>query len=174
MKWWDWMSWSSFFECWILSQLLHSLSLFIKRLLSPSLLSAIKEFIDISPENLDSRTAFHMMYSAYKLNKQGDKIQPWRTPFPIWNQSTVPCPVLTVASWPPYTFLRRQLKWSDIPISLRVFHSLLWSTQSKTSVVIEVEWRYLCSSWCKHIRRSESFFPMKWTNMIPCSCRTSL
>ena len=40
------------------------------------------------------------MYSAYKLNKQGDNIQPWRTPFPIWNQSVVPCPVLTVASWP--------------------------------------------------------------------------
>ena len=30
-----------------------------------------------------------MMYSAYKLNKQGDNIQPWRTPFPIWNQSDV-------------------------------------------------------------------------------------
>ena len=29
-----------------------------------------------------------MMYSAYKLNKQGDNIQPWRTPFPIWNQDT--------------------------------------------------------------------------------------
>ena len=28
-----------------------------------------------------------MIYSAYKLNKQGDNIQPWRTPFPIWNQS---------------------------------------------------------------------------------------
>ena len=25
------------------------------------------------------------MYSACKLNKQGDNIQPWRTPFPIWN-----------------------------------------------------------------------------------------
>ena len=39
-----------------------------------------------------------MMYSVNKLNKQGDNIQPWRTPFPIWNQSAVPCPVLTVAS----------------------------------------------------------------------------
>ena len=29
----------------------------------------------------------------FKLNKQGDSIQPWRTPFPIWNQSVVPCPV---------------------------------------------------------------------------------
>ena len=33
------------------------------------------------------------MYSAYKLNKQGDNLQPWHTPFPIWNQSVVPCPV---------------------------------------------------------------------------------
>ena len=30
-----------------------------------------------------------MMYSAYKLNKQGDNIQPWRTPFSILNQFTV-------------------------------------------------------------------------------------
>ena len=33
-----------------------------------------------------SNPAFLMMCSAYKLNKQGDNIQPWRTPFPIWNQ----------------------------------------------------------------------------------------
>ena len=24
MKWWDWMPWSSFFECWVLSQFFHS------------------------------------------------------------------------------------------------------------------------------------------------------
>ena len=70
------------------------------------------------------------MYSAYKLNKQSDNIQPWRTPFPIWNQSVVPCPVLTVASRPAYRFLKRQVRWSGIPISFRIFHSLLWSTQS--------------------------------------------
>ena len=53
------------------------------------------------------------MYSAYKLNKQGDSIQPWRIPFPIWNQSVVPCPVLTVASWPAYKFLKEadQVVW---------------------------------------------------------------
>ena len=66
------------------------------------------------------------MYSAYKLNKQGDNIQPWCTPFPIWNQFVVPCPVLTIASWSAYRFLRRQVRWSGIPISLRIFHSLLW------------------------------------------------
>ena len=59
-----------------------------------------------------SSPAFLMIYSAYKLNKQGDNIQPWRTPFPIWNQSVVPCPVLTVASWPAYRFLKRQwVEW---------------------------------------------------------------
>ena len=55
--------------------------------------------------------------SAYNLNKQGDNIQPWCTPFPIWNQSAVPCPVLTVACWPAYRFLIRQVRWSGIPIS---------------------------------------------------------
>ena len=61
--------------------------------------------------------AFLMMYSAYKLNKQGDNIQPWCTPFSIWSQSVVPCPVLTIASWPAYRFLKRQVRWSGIPIS---------------------------------------------------------
>ena len=30
-----------------------------------------------------SSLAFCIMYSAYKLDKQGDNIQPWHTPFPI-------------------------------------------------------------------------------------------
>ena len=68
------------------------------------------------------------MYSAYKLNKQGDNIQPWRTPFLIWNQSIVPCLVLIVASWPAYRFLRRQVRWSGIPISLRTFQFVMIHT----------------------------------------------
>ena len=118
---------------------------FIKRLLSYSLLSAIKvvssaylRLLIFLPANLipacaSSSSAFLMMYSPYKLHKQGDNIQPWRTPFPIWNQSVVPCPGLTVASWPAYRF-KRQVSWSGIPISFRIFHSLWWSTQSKTLV----------------------------------------
>ena len=110
---------------------------FIKRLSSSSLLSAMSVvsspylrllifFLAILiPACASSSLAFHMMYSAYKLNKQGDNIQPWCTPFLIWNQSVVPCLVLTVASWPAYRFLRRQVRWSGIPISLRIFHSLL-------------------------------------------------
>ena len=38
-----------------------------------------------------------MTYSAYKLNEQGDDIKACYTPFPISNQSIVPCSVLTVA-----------------------------------------------------------------------------
>ena len=41
-------------------------------------------------------------------------MQPWRTLYPIWNQPVVPCPVLTVASWPAYGFLKRQVRWSGI------------------------------------------------------------
>ena len=73
------------------------------------------------PACASSSLAFHMMYSAYKLNKQGDNIQPWHTPFPIWNQSVVPCPVLTVASWPAYRFIRRQVRWSGLPIFFKNF-----------------------------------------------------
>ena len=116
---------------------------FIKRTFSSSLLSAIRVVSSVYlrlliflpaifiPACASFSLAFHMMYSAYKLNKQSDNIQPWCTPFPIWNQSVVPCPVLTVASWPAYRFLRRQVRWSGIPISSRVFHNLLWYTQSK-------------------------------------------
>ena len=83
------------------------------------------------PACASSSPGFLMMYSAYKLNKPGDNIQPSPTAFPIWNQSVVSCPVLSVASWPAYRFLKRQVKWSGIAISWRIFHSLWWSTQSK-------------------------------------------
>ena len=112
---------------------------FIKRLFSSSLLSAIKVVPSAHPRLLIFlpailipacalfSPAFHMMYSAYKLNKQGDNIQPWYTPFLIWNQSVFPCLVLSVASWPAYRFLKRQIRWSGIPISWKIFQ--LWSTQ---------------------------------------------
>ena len=127
MKWWDQMPWSSFSECWALSQFFHSSFTFIKRLFSSSSLSAIRVVSSaylrlliflpaiLIPACASSSPEFHIMYSAYKFNKHGYNIQPWCTPFPIWNQS-VPCPVLTVASWPAYRFLKRQVRWSGIPI----------------------------------------------------------
>ena len=65
---------------------------FINRLFSSSLLSAIRVvsfaylrlliflLAILIPPYASSSPAFLMMYSAYKLHKQGDNIQPWRTP----------------------------------------------------------------------------------------------
>jgi len=75
-----------------------------------------------------SSLAFLMMCSAYSW---GDSRQTCHTPFSILNQPVIPYSVLTIASWPAYRFLRRQVRWSGIPISLRAFHGLSWSTQSK-------------------------------------------
>ena len=79
------------------------------------------------------------MYSAYMLNKQGDNIQPWHTPFPILNQSIVPCPVLSIASWPAYTFLRRQVRWSGSLISWRIFQFVVIHTVKGFSIINEAE-----------------------------------
>ena len=78
------------------------------------------EWVAISFSNAWKWSHSVVSNSAYKLNKQGDNIWPWHTPFPIWNQSVVPCPVITVASWP-YKFVKRQVRWSDIPTSYREF-----------------------------------------------------
>ena len=94
---------------------------FIKGFFSSSLLSAIRVVSSaylrllifllaiLIPACASSSLAFRTMYSACKLNKQGASIQPWCTPFPIWNQFIAPYPVLTVASWHAYRFCRRQV-----------------------------------------------------------------
>ena len=70
---------------------------FIMRLFSFSLLSAIRVVSSaylrlydgiflpsiLIPVCASSILEFHMMYSVCKLNKQGDNIQPWCTPFPV-------------------------------------------------------------------------------------------
>ena len=69
---------------------------FIKRLFS-SLCLLLLEWCHLhiwgcwyfSPACDSSSPAFHMIYSAYKLNKQGDNIQPCHTPFPILSQSII-------------------------------------------------------------------------------------
>ena len=96
---------------------------FIKRLFSYSSLSAVRVVSSVYLRILmfllttlilacaSFSLAFRMMLSAYKLNKHGDNIQPWHTPFPIWNKSVVQYWVLTVAYWPAYRFLRRQVRY---------------------------------------------------------------
>ena len=124
---------------------------FFKSFFGSSLLSAIRvvpsaylRLLIVLPAILipacaSSSLAFHMKYSAIKLNKQGNNIHLWHTTFPIWNQSVVPCPVLTVASLPAYRFLRRQVRWSGIPISLRIFQFVVIHTVKGFTVVNEAE-----------------------------------
>ena len=113
---------------------------FIKRLFTSSLFAKVSSaylkllifLLEIFiPACASSSLAFLMMFSAYKLNKQSDNIQPRHIPFAIWNQSAVPCSVLTVTSCPAYRFLRRQVRWSGIPISSRIFHGLFRNQQTK-------------------------------------------
>ena len=116
---------------------------FIKSLFSSSSRSAIRLVSSaylrllifllaiLIPAYASSSPAFLMMYCAYKLNKQDDNIQPWRTPFPIWNQSVVPCPVLTIASWPAYTSKEQSeyFRWR-----------IIWKNYSWTCFVLLLKW----------------------------------
>ena len=107
--------------------------IFIKRFFSSSSLPAIRVVSSAYLRSLIFPTTilipawasfcpeFHMMYSTQTSNKQGDSIQPWHTPFPILNQSIVLCMVLTVASLPPYRFLR-SFHWSRANCHRGVYH----------------------------------------------------
>ena len=113
---------------------------FIKRLFSSSSLSAIRVVLFaylrlliflpaiLIPSWASSNPVFLIMYSAYKLNKQDDNMQTWHSLFPIWNRSVVPCNCCFLTCM---QVLKRQVRWSGIPISFRIFHSSLWSAQSK-------------------------------------------
>ena len=138
-------------ECWVLSQLFHSpLSLLsaIRVVSSADLRLLIFLPAILIPACASSSLAFCMMYSAQNLNKQGDNIQPWCTPFPIVNQAIVPCPVLTVASWPAYRFLRRQVRWSGILISLSIFQFVMIHTVKGFSIVNKAEVDAFLESSC--------------------------
>ena len=119
----------------------------MKMLFSSSFLSAIKVVSSaylwllifllaiLIPVCASHSLAFCKMYPAYNLNTQGDNIQP----FPICNQPVVSCPVLTVASWPAYRFLRRQVRWSGIPISWRIFQFVVIHTVKGFGLVSRAE-----------------------------------
>ena len=124
--------------------------IFIKRFFSSYSLSAIRVVSSsylrlliflpaiLIPACASSSPTFLMMYSAYKLNKQGDNIQLWGTPFPMWNQSVVPCPVITLASWPVYRFLRRQVLYSHLFQNFPQF------------LVIHSHYVLVLINWCNH------------------------
>ena len=122
-----------------------------------------------------------MVYSTqklYKLNKQGDSIQPWHTPFPVLSQSIVPRPVLTVASCPAYRFLRRQVQWSGIPISFKNSpQSAVIHTVKGFRVVSDAEvdlffWNSLAFSMTQQMLAIWSLVPLPFLNPA-CTSRSS-
>ena len=76
--------------------------------------------------------------------------------FSCLEPSVVPCPVLTVASWPTYRLLMRQVKWSGIPISWRIFHTqiVVIHRVKGFDVVSTVEVHVFLELFC--------FFDYKW------------
>ena len=68
-----------------------------------------------------SSPAFLMMCSGNTLKQQ----KALCTSFLTMNQSVVPYRVLTVASWPAHRFLRRQVRRSGVPISLRLLQFVM-------------------------------------------------
>ena len=142
MKWWDLMPWSWFFECWVLSQPFHS------PLLSSSRGSLIPfHFLPLEwyhlhfwcywffSLHLDSGLCFiqpSILRDIFCIEVKQAGWQYIALTYSFPNLEPVHYSISSsVVSSPAYRFLRRQVRWSGIPISLRIFHSLLWSTQSK-------------------------------------------
>ena len=98
----------------LIKRLFHYSTVSAIRVVSSAYLRLLLFLLEILiPACNSSSLAFHMMHSVYKLNKQGDNIQPDVLLF-LFGTSllfhVVPCPVLTVASWLAYRFLGRQVR----------------------------------------------------------------
>ena len=113
---------------------------------------------------------FHVMHSAYRLNKQGDNTQPWRTAFPICKQCIVPSLVLTVASWLAYKFCRRQVRWLWSSHLFKNFPQFaLIHTVKGLTIVNETEvglffWNSLAFSMIQQMLAIWSLIPMPFLN----------
>ena len=84
------------------------------------------------------------------------------------NQYVVPHPVLTAASWATYRFLRRQVKWSGIPISFRIFQFIVIHTVKDFGIVNKTEvgflWNSLAFSTIQQILAIWSLVPLPFLN----------
>ena len=80
-----------------------------------------------------------MDYIVHGVAKSQTRLNYFHLHFPIWNQSVVPCPVLTVASWSAYRFLRKLVRYSGIPISWRIFQFVVIHTVKGFVIVNKAE-----------------------------------
>ena len=93
-------------------------------------------------------------------------MQPWHTPFLIWNQSVGPCPVLTVASCPAYRFLRRQVRWSGISISKNFPQFVVIHTVKSFGIVnkADIFWNSHAFSMIQRMLAIWSLIPLSFLN----------
>ena len=70
-----------------------------------------------------------------------------------------------VASWPAYRFLRRQAKWSGIPISFRIFQFVVVHTVKDFGIINKAEVDVFCNSL--------SFLMIQWMSAIWCLVSSS-
>ena len=140
--WSDGASCHLYFECWVWSQLFHSsISCSSRSSLIPLCFLPLKWHHPhfwgcwgfpgnlIPPACVSPSPEYSMMYSAYMLNKQGDTALLYSFPnleSVCWSLSGSNCCFLTYIQ-----VSQRQVRWSGISISLRIFHSFLWFIQSK-------------------------------------------
>ena len=120
----------------------------------------------LTPAGDSSSLALCMTYTVHKLNRQSDNTQAWCTLFPILNQSVVPCPVLTVATWPAHRFLRRQVRWSGTSNSWRIFQMVVIYTvkgfgiinKAKVDVFLEFSCFFYVPTCVSNVISSSSVF----------------
>ena len=108
MKWWDWMPWSLFSECWVLRQLFHSLVSLSSRGSSVPFtfchkggVICISEVIDISPGNLNSSIqdkirglkCYCLCYECSEVKISAITFKPLVLHFKIWLNTIILCKI---------------------------------------------------------------------------------
>ena len=92
---------------------------------------------------------FCRMYPSYHVKEQVDNIQPWHTPYPIWNQFTLSHPFLTIASWLAYKVsqeMRKMVWYSHLLKNFPQF--VVFHTVKDFSLVNEAEVDFFLSFSC--------------------------
>ena len=120
------------------------------------------------PACASSSLEFHVMYSAYKLNNQGDYVQPWHS-FP--NFEPFPCSMSSfVASWRIYRFHRRQVRWAGILVTLIIFQFVVTHTVNGLSQSMKQKsvlfWNSLAFSMIQRMLAIWSLVPLPFLNPV--------
>ena len=80
-----------------------------------------------------------MIHFSWKFKKQGDSMQSCPAPLLILNKSITARPLLTLACWPEYRFLRSQVRWSGMHLFKNFPQFAVIHTIKDFSIVSEAE-----------------------------------